>query len=291
MKSPLSKPVNFSLHGFFKVIRFPNLLIIAFTQYMTAAFLVGDTHEGISRLIDINLLLLVLSTLFIAAAGYIINDYYDVKIDYINKPKRVVVGRILKRRGVMVAHTILNFMGILIGFYLSIWVGIISVGSAFMLWWYSNQLKRLPFIGNFFIAVLTGASIFLVGIYYQQHIFLVNTYAFFAFSITLIREIVKDMEDLKGDADFGCRTLPILLGIRKTKIVLYFFIGAFIFIMFYLADRLGNQTLVMYFLILSIPILHFLYVLIKADTVRHFRMLSNYCKVIMLSGILSMAFF
>src|SRR5690606_34862812 len=111
---------------------------------------------GISRLIDINLLLLVLSTLLIAAAGYIINDYYDVKIDYINKPKRVVVGRILKRRGVMVAHTILNFMGILIGFYLSIWVGIISVGSAFMLWWYSNQLKRLPFIGNFFIAVLTG---------------------------------------------------------------------------------------------------------------------------------------
>lgn len=291
MKSPLPKPVNFSLHGFFRVIRFPNLLIIAFTQYMTAGFLVGDTRGGISRLIDINLLLLVASTLFIAAAGYIINDYYDVKIDYINKPKRVVVGRILKRRGVMVAHSVLNFLGILIAFYLSKWVGLISVGSAFMLWWYSNQLKRLPFIGNFFIAVLTGASIFLVGVYYQQHIFLVNTYAFFAFSITLIREIVKDMEDLKGDADFGCRTLPIIFGIRKTKVILYLLIGTFIFIMFYLADRLANQTLVIYFLILSVPILHFLFLLVKADTVRQFKMLSNYCKALMLSGILSMAFF
>lgn len=291
MESPLTKPVNFSLHGFFKVIRFPNLLIIAFTQYMTAGFLVGDSQQGISRLTDINLLLLVISTLLIAAAGYIINDYYDVKIDYINKPKRVVVGRILKRRGVMVAHTLFNFSGIFIGFYLSTWVGIISVGSAFMLWWYSNQLKRLPFVGNFFIAVLTGASIFLVGIYYQQHIFLVNTYAFFAFSITLIREIVKDIEDLKGDADFGCRTLPIIFGIRQTKVILYILIATFIFIMFYLAERLGNQTLVIYFLILSLPILHFLYLLIKADTVKHFRMLSNYCKAIMLSGILSMAFF
>lgn len=291
MRSSIKKPVNFSLHGFLKVIRFPNLLIIAFTQYMTAGFLVGHAEEGISHLLDLNLLLLVASTLFIAAAGYIINDYYDVKIDYINKPKRVVVGRILKRRGVMVAQVVLNFFGILIAFYLSVWVGIISVGSAFALWWYSNQLKRHPFVGNFLIAVLTGASIFLVGIYYQQNMYLINTYAFFAFSISLIREIVKDMEDLKGDADFGCRTLPVLLGIRKTKLILYFLIGAFVFIMFYLAAQLGNQTLIIYFLILLLPILHFLYLLVKADTVRHFRFISNYCKLLMLSGILSMAFF
>lgn len=291
MKSSFPRPVNFSLHGFLKVIRFPNLLIIGFTQCMTAAFLVGDTSEGISRLFDANLFLLVLSTVFIAAAGYIINDYYDVKIDFINKPKRVVVGRILKRRGVMVAHSILNFFGISIAFYLSVWVGLISVGAAFFLWWYSNQLKRLPFIGNFFIGVLTGASIYLVGVYYQQQVYLINTYAFFAFSITLIREIVKDMEDLKGDADFGCRTLPVLFGIRKTKVFVYILIAAFIFIMFYLANRLGNQTLIIYFLILLLPILHFLFLLVKADTVRQFRAISNYCKVIMLSGILSMAFF
>lgn len=291
MKSSFPKPVNFSLHGFLKVIRFPNLVIIGFTQYMTAVFLVGDTSEGISRLFDTNLFLLVLSTVFIAAAGYIINDYYDVKIDFINKPKRVVVGRILKRRGVMVAHSILNFIGISIAFYLSIWVGLISISAAFFLWWYSNQLKRLPFIGNFFIGVLTGASIFLVGVYYQQQVYLINTYAFFAFSITLIREIVKDMEDLKGDADFGCRTLPVLFGIRKTKVFVYILIAAFIFIMFYLASRLGNQTLIIYFLILLLPILHFLFLLVKADTVRHFRSISNYCKIIMLSGILSMAFF
>lgn len=291
MERPSHKPVNFSFYGFLKLIRFPNLMIIAFTQFMTAVFLVGDDRVGISRLRDINLLLLVLSTIFIAAAGYIINDYYDVKIDFINKPNRVIVGKVLKRRGVMVAHSILNFTGIVIAFLLSLWVGLISVLTAFFLWLYSNQLKRLPFIGNFSIAVLTGASIFLVGVYYQQNTYLINTYAFFAFSITLIREIVKDMEDLRGDADFGCRTLPVIYGIRKTKIFLYFLIAAFIFIIFYLSWELENKILIMYFLILVIPILHFVYLLIKADTIRHFTFLSNYCKILMLSGILSMVFF
>ena len=291
MKSPLYKPTNFSLHGFLKLIRFPNLIIIAFTQYMTAVFLVGENQAGVSRLNDFNLFLLVISTIFIAAAGYIINDYYDVKIDYINKPDRVIVGKILKRRIVMVAHTILNMSGILIAFTLSIWVGLISFITAFFLWLYSNQLKRLPFIGNFSIAVLTGAAIFLVGVYYQQNIYLINTYAFFAFSITLIREIVKDLEDLKGDADFGCQTLPVIFGIRKTKLFLYVLIAAFIFIIFYLSIQLENQILIIYFLILVIPILHFLFLLIKADTIRHFTFLSNYCKILMLSGILSMVFF
>lgn len=291
MKSPVYKPTNFSLHGFLKLIRFQNLIIIAFTQYMTAVFLVGENQAGVSRLNDFNLFLLVISTIFIAAAGYIINDYYDVKIDYINKPERVIVGKILKRRIVMVAHTILNMSGILIAFTLSIWVGLISFITAFFLWLYSNQLKRLPFIGNFSIAVLTGAAIFLVGVYYQQNIYLINTYAFFAFSITLIREIVKDLEDLKGDADFGCQTLPVIFGIRKTKVFLYVLIAAFIFIIFYLSIQLENQILVIYFLILVMPILHFLFLLIKADTIRHFAFLSNYCKILMLSGILSMVFF
>lgn len=289
--NPLSKPVNFSLHGFLKLIRIPNLLIIAFTQYMAAVFLVGEDSNGLGHLFDPNLFLLVLSTVFIAAAGYIINDYYDVKIDFINKPNRVIVGKVLKRRIVMVAHTLLNFSGVLIALSLSWRVGLISFVAAFLLWLYSNQLKRLPLIGNLCIAVLTGAALFLVGVYFDQHVYLINIYAFFAFSITLIREIVKDIEDQKGDANFGCKTLPVLLGVRKTKIVLYILITGFIFTIFYLAFQLGNTTLIIYFVLLIFPIAHFVYYLIKADTIKHFTYLSNYCKVLMLSGILSMMFF
>src|SRR5699024_10148652 len=124
--------------------------------------------------------------------------------------------------------------------------------------------------------------LFLVGVYYKQHVYLVNIYAFFAFSITLIREIIKDIEDQKGDADFGCITLPVLLGLRKTKWVLYFLIACFVFVMFFLAHQLGNKTLTIYFLLLVIPVGYFVYYLIRADTIKHFTYLSNFCKIIML---------
>lgn len=287
----LSKRVRFSLSGFLKLVRFPNLVIIVFTQYMTSIFLVGNHGEGLKYLFDPNLFKLILSTVLIAAAGYIINDYYDVKIDFINKPNRVVVGKVLKRRIAMALHTVLNLIGIFIAFTLSWQIGLLSFASAFMLWLYSNQLKRLPLIGNCCIGLLTGAALFLVGMYYQQHIYLVNIYAFFAFSITLIREVIKDMEDQKGDADFGCLTLPVVLGLRRTKWVLYVLIACFVFTIFFLAYRLGNTTLTIYFLLLVLPIGYFVYYLVKADTVRHFAYLSNFCKIIMLSGILSMMFF
>ena len=151
---PLSRSVSFSVSGFLKLVRFPNLAIIVFTQYMTAIFLVGEAGEGLQYLLDPNLFKLVLATVLIAAAGYIINDYYDVKIDFINKPDRVVVGRALKRRKAMVLHTAFNFIGILIGFTLSWKIGLLCFASAFMLWFYSNQLKRLPLIGNCFVGLL-----------------------------------------------------------------------------------------------------------------------------------------
>lgn len=288
---PSPKPVRFSWSGFLKLIRFPNLVIIVLTQYMTAVFLVGSEGEAMQYLFDPNLFKLVFSTTLIAAAGYIINDYYDVKIDFINKPERVIVGRVLKRRVAMFLHTAFNFIGIFIGFTLSLKIGLLCFASAFGLWLYSNQLKRLPLIGNCFVGLLTGAALFLVGVYYNQHVYLVNIYAFFAFSITLIREIIKDIEDQKGDADFGCITLPVLLGLRKTKWVLYFLIACFVFIMFFLAHQLGNQTLTIYFLLLVIPVGYFVYYLIRADTIKHFAYLSNFCKIIMLSGVLSMMFF
>lgn len=288
---PLSKPVGLSASGFLKLIRFPNLVIIVLTQYMAAVFLVGNEGEALRYISDPNLFKLVLATVLIAAAGYIINDYYDVKIDFINKPDRVVVGRVLKRRMAMVLHTAINFIGIFIGFTLSWKIGLFCFASAFTLWFYSNQLKRLPLIGNCFVGLLTGAALFLVVMYYQQNVYLVNIYAFFAFSITLIREIIKDIEDQKGDADFGCLTLPVVLGLRKTKWVLYFLIACFVFIKFFLAHQLANTTLTIYFLLLVGPLGYFVYYLAQADTVKHFTYLSNFCKIIMLSGILSMMFF
>lgn len=277
--------------GFVRLTRLPNLVMIAIAQYLAAIFLIGGRADWLQYLTDYKLFLLATSTVLIAAAGYVINDYYDVKIDFINKPNRVVVGKVVKRRTVMVVHILLNFSGIFIGFYLSLTVGVIHMMAAFLLWLYSNRLKRLPFIGNFVIALLSGLAISIVSIYYDTSYMLVNSYALFAFAISLVREIIKDIEDLKGDATFGCKTLPIVWGVPRTKNLLYIMVALFTCMLFFVSGVLGNWLLIIYFFTLLIPIVIFVVRLVQADTHHEFSYLSSLCKLIMLGGILSMLLF
>ncbi|MEQ8414671.1 MAG: geranylgeranylglycerol-phosphate geranylgeranyltransferase [Imperialibacter sp.] len=286
-----SRPRNFSFTGLFRLTRFPNLLIIALTQYMTALFLTTSTHGLWAIFTHSGLFWLTSSTLMLAAAGYIINDYYDVKIDYINKPERVIVGRILKRRIAMIWQLGLNLAGILIGFFLSPWIGLIHCFSAFTLWLYSNQLKRLPFVGNFSIALLTGVSVLVVAVLFGEKNWLIFTYAYFAFGITLVREIIKDMEDLKGDETFGCKTLPIVWGIRKTKQFVLLLLIVFVASIFYFVFKAKNEVLNTYFMVMIIPAALFILYFLRADTKDKFANLSTFCKLFILSGIISMAFF
>ncbi|WP_246070116.1 geranylgeranylglycerol-phosphate geranylgeranyltransferase [Mangrovivirga cuniculi] len=202
--------------AFIKVTRWPNLLIIVLGQYLTAIFLI-EYSDWQSILFSPRMAALSFSTVILAASGYLINDYYDIKIDYVNKPQEVIIGKYIKRRHAMLAHTTLNFLGISIGLLIDYKVGLVNVLAAYLLWLYSNRLKRLPFWGNFSVAILTALSIFSVFLVFPQNIEKVLLYSYFAFTLTLIREIIKDMEDIKGDEEFGCRTIPIVLGLRKTK--------------------------------------------------------------------------
>ncbi|MFN3800713.1 geranylgeranylglycerol-phosphate geranylgeranyltransferase [Belliella pelovolcani] len=279
---------SFSFWSLFKISRPANLIIVSFAQLMTAYFLVETSRQGLPVLQDINLYLLVLSTVIITASGYMINDYYDVKIDYINKPNEVIIGKGMKRRMVIFFHTVLNFTGIGIAWYVSPRVGVITFVSAFLLWLYSNQLKRLPFIGNFVVALLTGVAIWIVGYYYQQSELLVLTYAIFAFFINLIREIIKDIEDRQGDRKHGCKTLPIVLGFRNTKRVIFVIAIAFVCAILTVTFKINNASLFYYFGGLSFLFFLFMYKIYIADRKEHFTQLSILSKLLMLTGIISM---
>lgn len=268
-----------------------NLLIIGLTQYCTALFLV-ESGQGINYfLTDTKLFLLSLSSVLIAAAGYIINDYYDVKIDLINKPDRVVVGRVVKRRVAMMWHIALSGLGVLIGAYLSLYIGFFNLLSAVLLWLYSNQLKRMPLIGNFSVALLTGWAVYVVGFFYNTHHIMVLAFAGFAFAFTLIREVIKDIEDVKGDATFGCRTLPVVYGIRPTKTIVYVFSSVFLIGMSIMAYQFAGYDLTAFCLGLIFPLGFISSLLYRADTIVQYNRLSTWCKVIMLVGIVSMVFF
>ena len=276
------------------MIRWQNLAIIIFTQYFTRFFLIRDKPLFFSHLVEIildkNIFLISLSTVLIAASGYIINDYYDIKIDLVNKPDRVVIGRYVKRRWALMINQIFNGLGILLGLFISRKVALVNLTAVFCLWLYANQLKRLAFWGNLIVAILTGFSLLILAVYYPGHQKEVWVYAIFSFFITLIREIIKDMEDVKGDEKHGCRTLPIIWGIARTKLLVYVLIASFITTLFILATQLPNQRIAYIFLAMMLPMGFLTYKLVYADKPRDFAFLSDACKVIMLIGVLTMMF-
>ena len=273
------------LQALVRLTRLWNLLIIGLAQYCAAGFLISY-----DSLFDPRLFLLVLSTVSIAAGGYSINDYYDVKIDLVNKPERVIVGNTLSRRTVLLLHTLLSVTGIVLGFALGWKIGLINFLSAFFLWLYSNALKRLPFIGNVLVALLTGTSIFVVNVLFEPMLAIVWVYALFALFITLIREIIKDIEDLKGDDTFGCRTLPIVWGIRPTKVFIYLLLLVFSGVVVAIHTRVTPLPVLFFIGFLFLPMGILVIWLTRADTRKDFYRLSQFCKIIMLAGIFSMAF-
>lgn len=273
------------LRSLIKLTRVGNLLIIAIAQFFVAAFVVNQ-HS----LRDISLWILSLSTVLIAAGGYIINDYYDVKIDYVNKPHRVVVGKDIARRQAILFHVVLSCLGVALGVLLGWRILAVNIFSVLLLWWYSNNLKRLALVGNLAVALLTGLSIYAVEILYKTGNQIILLYAAFAFFMTLIREIIKDMEDLKGDTTFGCKTLPIVYGIRKTKLILYGLVLLFLIIVTVVNIIYEPLPFSYYVFFLYVPLVFVVYRLMRADTTKDFRRLSNLCKIIMLLGILSLAF-
>lgn len=190
--------------------------------------------------------LIVLSTVFIAAAGYVINDYFDIKTDLINHPETVVIDKIIKRRWAIILHVILTLLGLILGFivsyktgYLRLWL--FHLLSASLLWFYSTHFKKQLLAGNIVVSILSASVVFIPFVFelgVMQHVFqnfnqvhkeaILSTfkitfiYALFAFITTFAREIIKDMEDFIGDKETGCNTLPIASGISVAKTTAFF---------------------------------------------------------------------
>jgi 4-hydroxybenzoate polyprenyltransferase len=277
---------NYFLISILRLTRVWNLVILAAAQFFAAYYLI-DLHP----IFQFKLILLICSTAMIAAAGYSINNYFDVKIDLINEPDQVVVGRAVTRRKTIFLHFILSVAGLAIGFFLDWKLGVANLFSSIVLWFYSSTFKRIPFIGNLSIAGLTALSILILFFVYPVSFSGIVMYAAFAFLITLIREAVKDMEDLTGDKTFGRRTVPVVFGIAGTKI----YTGTLILILIsavWLAYFLYRPMPVPVILgLIMLPLAIFTYLLVNADTILEFSRLSRLAKLLMLFGILSMAFY
>lgn len=278
------------MFSLFRLIRWLNLLIIALIQILVISFLILPEMKINILLSTIDFILYVFSLLILTAAGYIINDYFDIRIDLINKPDKTIVGFQMSRRIALILHTFLNFISISIGFYLNYKIGIIFLFVSIMLWWYSALLKKKELWGNLMIAFLAGLVLLLPGIYYNNIPANLLVYTFFAFAITLLREIIKDAEDMEGDKQFNCKTFPVVKGINKTITLLkYLTLLILFFVLIAIFANKTNIFLFFYSLFLVAMPLYILYkMILDASSKKDFNRISLLCKLVILSGVFSM---
>ena len=312
--------------AFFRLIRLQNLIIIAVTQYLMRYAIIesllaniyvsdegGVLHLPVLelQLTHFQFLSLVLSTVFLTAAGYVINDYFDTKTDLLNRPEKVVVGKVIPRRWAMFIHITLNVLGIGFGFYVSYALNMAYLVIVFLmvtglLWFYSTTYKRQFLIGNLLVALLTALVPFMVVLFelppvvqtygdvislYQvqlNHIILwVGGFSFFAFMTTLIRELLKDMEDFEGDRAYGRRSLPVVLGLRSSKLVVQVLIiltlASLVSVYFlYLKDTL---TLIYILMGLIFPLIYIVLKISKSQSQEEYHLVSSLSKLVMLIGL------
>tara|TARA_B100001758_G_scaffold247574_1_gene265985 strand:+ start:10360 stop:11322 length:963 start_codon:yes stop_codon:yes gene_type:complete len=311
------------VYSFLSLIRLKNLLIILLIQLVIKIFLI-NTYLNESALNKIEFILYLLALITIIAAGYIINDIYDIETDKINKPETRIIEKKLKKDSALKTYYLLNFIGLFSGFYVAyqlnkLWLGVIFIYFIISLWRYSNQHKTTFLIGNLQVSFLTALSIINLALYdlvplgirvndgSKIILLIILFYALFAFIITLIREIIKDIEDIKGDRTIYANTLPIKLGKHKAKkitIILSLLPVLGIAYFQYFQYSVINSTFsidISYWGVSKFPIIYTLFIqltfflfIIKtknAETKKEFHFVSTLCKVIMLLGILSIPLF
>ncbi len=308
--------------GFLRLIRFPNLIILALAQCLIYYMIVVPllkTSEFTPSLHTWQFLLIVLSTVLIAAGGYTINDFFDKDIDAANG-----IGKVHDFSGwtMKTFYFVFSIIGIAIGLYLTYALKLRQFAltyllTAALLYFYSASYKRLPLVGNFVVAFLTAVAVFLPAFadYELQYAFrdiklpvinnkmynlrliiaITAAYAFFAFLISLVREIIKDIEDIEGDREFGCNTLPIVAGKNNAKfIAIGLLLLIFGLILFLQIKQAWWESLPVFgytMLFVQIPILILAVKLFFSVEKKHFKAASIIAKVVMIGGILSLPVF
>ena len=304
--------------AFFRLIRFPNLFFIALTQSLFYYCIIVPSYQKWEIAVPLtltHLLLLISASIAIADSGYIINDYFDQNIDRVNKPEKLVVGSIIRRRWAILWHMCLSVAGIILSVAVSWFLrnpvpAFFNFFTVILLWFYSTTFKKQLLIGNIVISLLTGWVVLVLYVSVSPlasgkppaEVFKVLTriykfaamYGGFAFIISLVREVVKDIEDMEGDARYGCHTMPIVWGVPVSKMFvtvwLIVLIASLLILQIY-ALQLGWWWSVIYSVVfVIIPCGIILKRLFPADSPARFHDISTMIKLVMLTGILSMLF-
>ncbi len=301
--------------AFLKLVRLPNLVFMALTQLLFQVCIYYTLYKGDIPAGDTTrFVMLIIASLLIAAAGYIINDYFDINIDEVNKPGKMVVDKVIHRRWAIAWHFMLSATGVILTalalpFFQKWYLVLANILCVVLLWFYSTTFKRTLLTGNIVISILTSWTILIIFFSKfnlsdafgsgntNNHKFFrfAILYAAFAFIISLIREAIKDIEDMPGDEKYNCKTMPILWGVNASKV----YIAVWLIVLLACVGILQVYVLqfqwwwaVVYSVVaIMAPLIFILYKLRTRNSTPDYHKLSSITKLVMLTGILSMTFF
>ena len=282
-----NKLLLLKLLSLFSVVRGYNILIIVIAQYLASIYILSPNLPLRKVVFDFNLFLIVLSSAMVIAAGYIINNFYDAEKDLINKPRKTMLDRLVSQRFKLSTYFVLNFLAALVASYVSFKAVLFFSSYIFGIWIYSHKLKRIPFVGNFISATLAVAPFFVVFVYYKNFESVIFVHALFLFLVILARELIKDLENMAGDLAQKYKTIPILYGENTSKTI----IG-----MLFLLTLIPSMLLIFkfdvgymygYFIACVVLLLLCLVLLLRSDSKKHYILLHNILKLIIIAGVFS----
>ncbi len=269
----------------FSVIRGYNILIVVIAQYLTSIYILAPDRTLREVVLDLNLFMLVLASASTIAGGYIINNFYDSEKDLINRPHKSMLDRLVSQNTKLSFYFVLNFLAVVMASYVSFNAVIFFSLYIFGIWFYSHKLKRLPFIGNLTSAILMITPFFAIFIYYRNFETVIFFHAMFLFLIISMKELTKDLENIKGDLAQDYHTIPVVYGenVSKTMLTILAFLTLIPMLVLVTYYDIGHMN---YFFYLSTLLLFIMVLLLwKSKTKTHYLILHNVLKLIIVVGV------
>lgn len=287
MLSRQSKLTIMKIISMFSVVRGYNIPIIALAQYLSAIFIFSREKRALSVLLDFNLFIIVIASSLTIASGYIINNFYDSKKDLINRPTKSQIDRLVSQRTKLQVYFTVNFAVALLAMLVSFRAVLYFSVYIFLIWFYSHKLKKYPIIGNLTASLLAVLPFFAILLYYKNLYPEIFAHATFLVLLLLIREIIKDLENIKGDIANDYRTIPVLYGEAFAKKVITFLTILTIIPVYLLVEICDVGYMDIYFYVSLIILIFFLILLWKATNKLQYLQLHNILKLLIVSGVFS----
>ena len=288
MLSRKNKLVLLKLASLFSVVRGYNILILFIAQYLASFYILAPEKPLREVLFDVNLFVLVIACTFAIASGYLINNFYDAEKDLINRPHKTLLDNYISQKTKLAIYFILNFLSVILASYVSFKAVIFFSLFIFFLWLYSHKLKKYPFIGTLVASILAITPFFAVFVYYHNFDMVIFVHATFLFLIISIRELTKDLENLKGDLTQDYHTIPVVYGVKFSKIILSLLVAlTLIPTLILISNKFEIGYMHYYFLLSFILMIIFLFFLWKSSSKLQYTLLHNLLKLIIVIGVFS----